>query len=755
MTTAPRLKKRKVATESSKTMEDHDNEARLPNPSFPPSAEAISYYGMIEQKSRKGSNPVFTMGIIRILTRHKELAHKGRGAKICCLCHQQFAFSSGSSTFVRHLNRKHHGWDRNVNLQASSSVDSQLQKAASKQKTDQDEFKKRADELLVQCISTLGFSVKSVAAPSESELRGDGHSFDDVDDVFEQNTLDSGEVFRALLDHLSRGKYKPPSRTTLRDLIRRDAAAIKEKMVNLFKKMDVSFSPNTATDCWTSLAGKGYYGIVLHFIDNSWRLHALPLAVKRIHGSKDGEVLLSMIADTFREYGIEFTGCRKTCICNKSVPTDERIKHISAGATTDNSGGDARAGMMAACTSIRCFPHGGNLLVKDVRYNNEDNNLDGLFEAIDKLKKFSVHVRASSKKAALLKQIQKYILDAAQAEEKAYNDEDGKPIEKDRVLVVEMVPRWSSTYNMIFRNASHLMEEAMRELISRDLRWEDSILESLPTADEFNTMRAALPVLDPLRHASTMMQGEKYPTLALVFPYLLNLEHQWETMVSDQRFSEVQQHLAQAFLNSLSTRLNNQFVTDAAYVSLVLDPRFKKLATVPSKDMRDRAWNKLQEAMNHEIELINLESPSNGDDAKQDEKEEEDSGDSAFALYTVNDDEEQDESDLSELDVMQEIKSYKRMPGYDSGTPKFQPNLKADPLAYWKNLQEQGSLPIMRRVARRYLSIPASSASVERLFSYTGQRVSKHKCSFRDEQLMELVVIAKCRAFTERYGSEL
>ncbi len=68
------------------------------------------------------------------------------------------------------------------------------------------------------------------------------------------------------------------------------------------------------------------------------------------------------------------------------------------------------------------------------------------------------------------------------------------------------------------------------------------------------------------------------------------------------------------------------------------------------------------------------------------------------------------------------------------------PNLlssKLDVLAWWKT--QEPVLPLLGEIARKYLCVPASSASSGRLFSATGNVVTKLRSSL-DPQNLELLV---------------
>jgi hypothetical protein len=60
-----------------------------------------------------------------------------------------------------------------------------------------------------------------------------------------------------------------------------------------------------------------------------------------------------------------------------------------------------------------------------------------------------------------------------------------------------------------------------------------------------------------------------------------------------------------------------------------------------------------------------------------------------------------------------------------------------DVLAWWKT--QEPVLPLLGEIARKYLCVPSSSASSERLFSASGNVVTKFRSSLSPENL-ELIV---------------
>ena len=72
-----------------------------------------------------------------------------------------------------------------------------------------------------------------------------------------------------------------------------------------------------------------------------------------------------------------------------------------------------------------------------------------------------------------------------------------------------------------------------------------------------------------------------------------------------------------------------------------------------------------------------------------------------------------------------------------------EPRLDAeeDPLKWWKGHEE--IYPILSKVAKKYLSVPATSTASERLFSKSGKIVTPTRPSLKPEKVEMLVFLAK------------
>ena len=71
-----------------------------------------------------------------------------------------------------------------------------------------------------------------------------------------------------------------------------------------------------------------------------------------------------------------------------------------------------------------------------------------------------------------------------------------------------------------------------------------------------------------------------------------------------------------------------------------------------------------------------------------------------------------------------------------------------NPLEYWK--VNQLSYPMLSSLAKKYLSVPVSSAPVERIFSTGGKIFGPARCCLPDNLFQELMFIKLNRLFTKK-----
>ena len=140
--------------------------------------------------------------------------------------------------------------------------------------------------------------------------------------------------------------------------------------------------------------------------------------------------------------------------------------------------------------------------------------------------------------------------------------------------------------------------------------------------------------------------------------------------------------------------------SDNALIATFLDPRFKHFNWAVSSE-RDKACQLVKSL--YDILKVNLRIP----DDIEDKSQEDDDGDDFFREL------EGDCDIQTNTDDDDEVSRYAKL-----GNIK----VKDDPLTWWVNHRD--SFPVLTQLARKYLSIPATSVPSERLFSDAGNHIS-------------------------------
>ena len=108
------------------------------------------------------------------------------------------------------------------------------------------------------------------------------------------------------------------------------------------------------------------------------------------------------------------------------------------------------------------------------------------------------------------------------------------------------------------------------------------------------------------------------------------------------------------------------------------------------------------------------------------------------AVESSEDSSESDTSNINTISIDNLVEGVvdAELARYNKETPL---ETNSNPLEWWKNKMK--TYPIIANVARRYLGIPASSASVERLFSVAGLTISDDRGRLSAEHASQLIFL--------------
>ena len=467
-------------------------------------------------------------------------------------------------------------------------------------------------------------------------------------------------------------------------------------------------------DIWTSLATQSFGTITCHYIDESWALNCKVLETSIF----DGQHTAENIAESMKVVHAKW----------KLPPSPILV--------TDNASNEVKAANLLGWPRMECVCHDLNLVVK------AGIGIDSIDRLIGKGRSLVTYFHRSALATEVLLKKQELLLD--------------KEFHGHR-LIQDVSTRWNSSLDMLKRLTEQL--PAVHAAVMDPLLSKASELKSkLYTFDEQTTVDALINILEPFKTATVILSSESVPTCSKVLPIVHKLNILLEIKPDD---SATIAKVKKAMTSNLQKRVCGTEAQSTYHLASLLDPRTKLLNFV-SHDIKQTTIDELQGIVlqkfegqmsnnSHEIkkepqddnstqlpplpnlpELPNVKeepSMSSGISSEPPEKraKTEDFLDDVLWIATEH------APSKSEA-IITEIQRYLSEPQIDG---------QADALEWWA--QRAASYPHLTPVAKKFLAIPASSTSSERVFSLAGNLVSKKRCQLKPENVDLLVFLNKNR----------
>ncbi|KAK0137971.1 Zinc finger BED domain-containing protein 1 [Merluccius polli] len=206
--------------------------------------------------------------------------------------------------------------------------------------------------------------------------------------------------------------------------------------------------------------------------------------------------------------------------------------------------------------------------------------------------------------------------------------------------------------------------------------------------------------------------------------------------------------IKKAIHDDLSSRYTSEAEKSLLYTASALDPRFKALPFL-SEEEREQTYGKvIAEAASLEQE-VRVEEKTPEDNAR------------AAAAVTSDTEEDQEKELPSAPPAKRSCTLLENLlgPAFTNQAPEpisaytrakdemakyrlaLTPSLQEDPLLWWS--VHQVLYPMIANVAKRYLCIPGSSVSAERVFSTAGDIVTAQRSTLKSEHIDQLVFLHK------------
>lgn len=514
------------------------------------------------------------------------------------------------------------------------------------------------------------------------------------------------EMMKAHVPNYQRmGKYR------LMTLLSEKYAAVKVSLAGILTNTRGAVT----TDGWTSTGGHSYYGFTYHWIDDEWELHSIPVGICRHKGKTTAEDHVKAFEVELGKHGLTFDNI-------VALTTDTEPTMNSAGRL-----------IMARAAELG-FP--------DVEHVGcVDHILNGTTKLAGTDPKDDIDNPQNPQHVGALKDCRKLcgtFSHSSQLQEKLLALQEG---ERKKKTMNDVVTRWWSTYSMIVR-LLHL-RDVIKIVCDRE-----KVTNLNP--DQWSLLDDIVRLLEPFMLAQKLLEGEKYVTISLVPSVIEGLRMGLKAAVNDPTNNDYVSSMLKVLMDDFTTEWGSG-IPDTQFdehkgvgfrkrhvgyrlshmLGAFLDPRTKELVTFGLSDrakiedeLKQRAMTeakKQQAQRSAQVEVVD------GSDAPQ--------VDEYRSLFTKT----LPVSSVCtiplqgtdcELSVSIEILRYKR----EGVLGRL-----CNPLAWWA--QNQKGYPILSAIARRILCVPATSAPVERLFSYAGLTISNDRNRLLPENAEEIIFL--------------
>ncbi|KAL3972557.1 cathepsin X [Sarotherodon galilaeus] len=289
-------------------------------------------------------------------------------------------------------------------------------------------------------------------------------------------------------------------------------------------------------------------------------------------------------------------------------------------------------------------------------------------------------------------------------------------------LITDTPTRWSSLQLMINRVIEQ--EKALSQVLRADkktrhlvLTWQDmDVLESLNKA------------LSPLTEFTDALSGEHYTSVS----YLKAVLHLFNTQVLKPQDDDTQltTTIKEGILNYLKDKYDDQTTEELLDMASFVDPRFKttyikeeKVANMKTRVMSELENLVVEQTASAEAALL----PSAGaskDDPEVCAKRQRKSLSSYFKKTTQCQTAPLSTRDSVEKELNQYLRTLEACP-------------ETNPLDWWK--PHEAHFPLLAKLAKKYLCIPATSAPSERAFSTSGNTVTCQRSALKPERVHQLI----------------
>lgn len=324
--------------------------------------------------------------------------------------------------------------------------------------------------------------------------------------------------------------------------------------------------------------------------------------------------------------------------------------------------------------------------------------------------------------------------------------------------------RWWATFAMLLRLLK--LKPYIQVMVEEKLMDASKNL----TENQWLNVSQICKVLQPFKEAQQMLEAEQYVTISLVPGIILNIDNGLTAAAADVNATPA----LIALLKKIKVKFDEEFGTRQPgtvfdshtregpmrrhigfpylmMISMAVDVRTKSLAGIPAGEDRDKLWEALRSEMIKEQHKDLEADQKNKRDIDRpvvlDEIMEAQNVDVEKDIFADEEENIIAEYDFDENEIQirrrvdDELRRYREVPRLDMRV-KLAGGVRGEynnPLMWWKDNCDR--FPIIAKIARRTLCIPATSAPSERAFSVAGLTISKMRSRLNPETASCLIFL--------------
>ena len=433
------------------------------------------------------------------------------------------------------------------------------------------------------------------------------------------------------------------------------------------------------TDLWTSRSTQGYMTVTCHYVDGDGNLRSSILATPCLNVDHTGANIAEELGKVTHAWNVH-----DKVVC----------------AVTDSASNISVALRILKWSSLPCFAHTLNLVVQGAIA--ADVELSGLKT---KCKSIVSYFHRSVKASDHLAKVQKQL---------------NLPPHK---LIQEVETRWNSTFYMFERYLEQhsAITTTLCLLEKREL-----------CLDNTNVIHDAVQLLAPFEAVTTEVSTEYFASLSKVIPMVRSLQKLTITSTSK---SVLRETLLANMAHRFATVEHNNILAASTF----LDPRFKKLGfTQPlaATQCEKNILSEMGDVLLNTNESTDLSQAAATDSSLSDTttSNSEQAASTSLDVWSLFDARvnEVQGTQTTQSECIVEMRQY------------LQANLldrREDPIKWWSD--NKALYKRLHALAKKFLSIPATSVPAERVFSKAGELISAKRNRLKETNVDTLLFLNK------------